>query len=109
MTDTLTVGLNVSRFFEEHLSSSSFRVDLNLPGTSSVSTATQVPEGCNVLSSANDGQAVGRRAYEVLKEMGRLKCEMQTLLTVSNTVDLSRIVTNRSRLFICIIPNHSIS
>ncbi|XP_026164190.1 protein TALPID3 isoform X2 [Mastacembelus armatus] len=45
-----------------------------------VSMATQPPEGIHLQSLANDSQAVARRANEVLREMGRLKSEMNQLL-----------------------------
>ncbi|XP_039993381.1 protein TALPID3 [Xiphias gladius] len=57
------------------------RGDLYHRGAPSVSTATQTLEGTHMQSSASHSQVAGRRANEVLMEMGRLKTEMKMLLT----------------------------
>ncbi|XP_071370536.1 protein TALPID3, partial [Centroberyx affinis] len=52
-----------------------------------VSTATQPVTGSQSQASANHSQAAAWRANEMLREMGRLKTEMQNLLTPEEMLD----------------------
>ncbi|XP_062296758.1 protein TALPID3, partial [Scomber scombrus] len=56
------------------------RDDGHRRGTPDVSRATKPSNRSHLQSSANHGAAAARRAKEVLKEMGRLKTEMEMLL-----------------------------
>ncbi|XP_070697779.1 protein TALPID3 [Pempheris klunzingeri] len=56
----------------------------------SVSTATQSAAGSHLQSSANHSQALAKRANEMLEELGHLKSEMKTLLTVRDSLKTTR-------------------
>ncbi|KAM6968590.1 LOW QUALITY PROTEIN: protein TALPID3 [Tautogolabrus adspersus] len=57
---------------------------------SSVSMATRPAAGSHPQSSANDSKAAAWRANEMLSEMGRLRCEMKTLLTAEDSLNTTR-------------------
>ncbi|KAM7376584.1 hypothetical protein PAMP_006308 [Pampus punctatissimus] len=58
-------------------------------GTPSYSRASQSADKSQLQSSANHGQAAARRANEVLKEMGRLKTEIEMLLTPEDSLNIT--------------------